>query len=111
MDNILIWLFDINKAIDEIFRFLPESRNFNDFQSDLKTIKAVERNIEIIGEATNRILKEDRDFKITNAKKIISTRNRIAHDYENVSNDVLWVIIINELPLLQKEVIELIKPQ
>jgi uncharacterized protein with HEPN domain len=43
----------------------------------LKTKKAIERNLEIIGEAINRILKIDNDFPIENAKNIIGTRNRI----------------------------------
>ena len=56
MDNILTWLFDIDKSIDEIFSFLPDNKDFKLFEKDLKTKKAIERNIEIIGEATNRIL-------------------------------------------------------
>ncbi len=49
--KILIWLEDIHQAIDEIEEFLPEKRDFFTFKKDLKTRKAVERNIEIIGEA------------------------------------------------------------
>ena len=52
MDNkINAWLEDILRSIDEIYDFLPEKRDFFEFQKDLKTKKAVERNIEIIGEA------------------------------------------------------------
>lgn len=57
MDNrVNAWLEDILRSIDEIFEFLPEKRDFFEFQKDLKTKKAVERNIEIIGEAVNRIM-------------------------------------------------------
>ena len=49
--DINIFLEDIERSISEIFEFLPEKRNFIEFQKDLKTRKAVERNIEIIGEA------------------------------------------------------------
>ena len=45
----------------------------------MKTKKAVERNIEIIGEAVNRILKTDDNFPLDEAKNIIGTRNRIIH--------------------------------
>lgn len=48
-EEVKVWLEDIEKAIEEINLFLPESRNFLDFQKDLKTRQAVERNIEIIG--------------------------------------------------------------
>ncbi|WP_366788696.1 HepT-like ribonuclease domain-containing protein [uncultured Flavobacterium sp.] len=50
------------QAIGEINSFLPEKRNFLEFQHDLKTRRAIERDVEIIGEAVNRILKLD--FKI-----------------------------------------------
>jgi len=50
-------LEDILQAINEIEEFLPEKKDFLEFQKDLKTKKAIERNIEIIGEAVNRIVK------------------------------------------------------
>ena len=106
MDNkINAWLEDIERCINEIFDFLPKERDFFVYQSDLKTKKAIERNIEIIGEAVNRISKyEAMDIKITNAQKIIGTRNRIAHEYDNISDEVIWTIIIRELPKLKKEI-------
>jgi uncharacterized protein with HEPN domain len=71
----------------------------------LKTKKAVERNIEIIGEAINWVVKhEDSDFQIKNAQRIIGTRNRIAHEYDSISDEVIWTIIIRELPELKKEI-------
>jgi uncharacterized protein with HEPN domain len=58
MDNrINAWLEDIERCIEEIFDFLPVENNFFEYQKDLKTKKAVERNLEIIGEAVNRIQK------------------------------------------------------
>ncbi|MEJ4090024.1 hypothetical protein [Galbibacter orientalis] len=52
MDNrINSWLEDVERSIDEVFDFLPEKRDFFVYQKDLKTKKAVERNIEIIEEA------------------------------------------------------------
>ncbi len=58
-DEVRTWLKDIEQAIIEINLFLPEVKNFTEFQSDLKTKRAVERNVEIIGEAVSRILKVD----------------------------------------------------
>jgi uncharacterized protein with HEPN domain len=98
------WLLDIAQCIDEIFVFVEGLNNFLDYKNDLKTKKAVERNIEIIGEAINRILKEDSHFQITNAKNIIGTRNRIIHSYDNISDEIIWTIVIRELPLLKQEV-------
>lgn len=51
-----MWLADIEQAISEINQFLPDQEDFDAFQNDLKTKRAIERNIEIIGEAMNRIL-------------------------------------------------------
>lgn len=71
--------------------------------------KTFERNLEIIGEAVNRILKVDKDFPIENAKQIIGTRNRIIHSYDNISDEVLWTIVCRELPKLKLQVDQLIK--
>jgi len=109
MDNkINAWLEDILRSIDEIFDFLPEKRDFFEFQKDLKTKKAVERNIEIIGEAVNRILNyKNAKIEIQNARQIIGTRNRIAHEYDNISDEVIWTIIVRELPKLKDEITKL----
>ena len=77
-------LLDIKVCIDEIYDFLGERRDFLEYKNDLKTKKAVERNLEIIGEAMNRILKVNSDFPIDNVKNIIGTRNRIIHSYDNI---------------------------
>jgi uncharacterized protein with HEPN domain len=102
--KIKVWLLDIQQAIEEIFLFLGEKRNFITYQEDLKTKKAVERNLEIIGEAVNRILKADSSIQIKNAKNIIGTRNRIIHSYDNISDEVIWTIVSRELPDLLEEV-------
>jgi uncharacterized protein with HEPN domain len=102
-------LTDIEQAIQEINEFLPVERNYIVFQNDLKTRKAIERNIEIIGEAMDRILKTDPDFQITDSRKIVDTRNRIIHGYDSVSADVIWLIVSRYLPILEKEVKELLK--
>ncbi|TAE41532.1 MAG: DUF86 domain-containing protein [Runella slithyformis] len=106
MDNdIKVWLYDILNAIMEIESFFNEStKEFAKYQSDLRTKRAVERNIEIIGEALNRILKRDETIVISNSRKIVDTRNRIIHGYDTVSDDVIWGIIIRYIPILQTEI-------
>ena len=64
--------------------------------------------MEIIGEAANRILKKDKDFKLNNAEKIIGTCNRIIHGYDKISDDLIWSIVINHLPKLKAEVTKLL---
>ena len=109
MDNeIKTWLKDIEQAIGEIKSFIPDTKNFKDFQKDLKTKRAIERNIEIIGEAMSRILKADPNIRISHTRKIVDTRNRIIHGYDSVSDDILWGITVRNLPDLEKEVKELL---
>lgn len=110
MDNeIRTWLKDIEQAIVEIKSFIPEPRNFKDFQKDVKTKRAVERNIEIIGEAMTRILNTDPHIRITDTRKIVDTRNRIIHGYDSVSEEILWGIIVKNLPTLYSEVKKLLE--
>ena len=106
MDNdIKAWLYDILNAIVEIESFFDSApKEFTKYQSDLRTKRAVERNIEIIGEALSRILKHDESIVITNSRKIVDTRNRIIHGYDSVSDDVIWGIVIRHLPILQTEI-------
>lgn len=107
--EIKVWLKDIELSINEIHEFLTPERNYTSFQKDLKTRKAVERNIEIIGEAMKRIKEVDPLILISDSRKIIDTRNRIIHGYDSVSADVVWLIVTRYLPVLEKEVKELLK--
>ncbi|WP_426064574.1 DUF86 domain-containing protein [Flavobacterium sp. DSP2-3-1] len=102
-NNIKTWLYDILSSINEIESyFIDRSKEFKVFENDIRTKRAVERNIEIIGEAMNRILKEDSEIIISNSRKIVDVRNRIIHGYDSVSDDVIWGIVIRHLPILQK---------
>ncbi len=106
MDNsIKTWLYDILNSIHEIESYFVETpKIFENYQADLRTKRAIERNIEIIGEAMNRILKENSGFEISNSRKIVDVRNRIIHGYDSVSDDVIWGIVIKNLPVLKTEV-------
>jgi uncharacterized protein with HEPN domain len=106
--NIKTWLLDIQQSIEEIFEFLGDHRDFFAYQKDLKTKKAVERNLEIIGEAVSRILKMDSTFPLDEARNIIGTRNRIIHSYDNISDEVIWTIVSRDLPKLKTQVDNLI---
>jgi uncharacterized protein with HEPN domain len=104
-DTIKTWLYDILSSINEIESYFIETpKMFEIYQNDLKTKRAVERNIEIIGEAMSRIRKENSEIEISNSRKIVDVRNRIIHGYDSVSDDVIWGIVIRNLPVLQKEV-------
>jgi len=108
-DEIKTWLSDIRQAIIEINDFLGDKKDFFQFKKDLKTKRAIERNIEIIGEAANRIFKKQPDIQISDIRKIIVTRNRIIHGYDSVSNEIIWSIVVKHLPKLEKEIVDLLK--
>ena len=111
MDNELkVWLFDIIQSIREIESYFPQGeKKFKNFTEDVRTKRAVERNLEIIGEAVSRVLSKDNSVKISNVRKIVDTRNRIIHGYDRVSEDIVWGIVVNHLPKLKEEIKALIE--
>ncbi len=83
MDNkIKQYLFDIEQSISDVKTYIAAVKSLEDYENDKLIRRAVERELEIIGEALGRILKIDPEIKIPNAKKIISLRNKIIHGYE-----------------------------
>jgi len=109
MDNdIKTWLFDILNSIDEIDFYIGQPRLFQNYQTDKRTKRAVERNVEIIGEAMNRILKLNSEIRISDSRKIVSVRNRIIHGYDSVSDEVIWGIVVKQLAVLKTEVEKLL---
>ena len=109
-ERVLKSLFDIKLAIHEIDTFLPSVNiSFKEYKSNLILKRAIERNLEIIGEAMNRIVKEDPDFPIKEAYRIVGLRNQIIHAYDSISDENIWAIIINYLPNLKTEVDALTK--
>jgi len=103
-------LEDIRTAIIEIDSFF-ETRpmRFDVYMSDVCLRRAIERNITIIGEAMNRLLKFAPDIEITSARKIVDTRNYVIHGYDSVTDDIMWGIIVRHLPLLKAEVERLLE--
>jgi uncharacterized protein with HEPN domain len=106
-EKILKWLFDVKSSINEIDGFfLNNEKDFLKYRQNTMLKRAVERNLEIIGEAINRILKYEPNFEqeITNSKPIIGLRNQIIHAYDNISDEAIWSILINHLPKLKIEI-------
>lgn len=102
--EILKYLLDIDEAIDSIFEYLGDSRDFNLYLQNKQLRRAVERELEIIGEATNRILRLDENINITSARRIVDLRNWVIHGYDKVDDVIIWGIISKDLPLLKEQV-------
>ncbi len=93
-DKILL-LEDMLQSANKIKRY-TDNVDYDSFVEDYKTIDAVVRNFEIIGEAANRM---DSDFRTNNPeiewKRIRGFRNRIVHEYFGVDYEIVWSIIEN----------------
>ena len=113
-ERILKWLFDVKMSINEINDFFSkEERDFFKYRNNIMLKRAVERNLEIIGEAINQIITRDDSYieKISNAKAIIGLRNHVIHAYDTISDENIWSILINHLPKLKIEIESLIKKE
>lgn len=99
------YLADILASIIEIESFMAERpKEYATFCNDTLFRRGVERNMEIMGEALNNVLKIDPNIAITSSRKIVDTRNFIIHAYDSLKPDILWGIVINHIPLLKREV-------
>ena len=100
-------LIDIVSCIARIEEYTKEITTFEQFNSNTLLQNAVERNIEIIGEAMNALLKITPDIPISSARKIVNTRNMLIHGYDSVDQATIWVIVRKYIPVLKKEVTDL----
>lgn len=104
-----IILEDMLDAITNIEAFTA-GMDADAFKADIKTQAAVERCLEIIGEAANQL---HQDFYPQHAQiqwhRVISLRNRIIHAYFDVNKDIVWNIVTLYLPGLKKDILGLLK--
>ena len=102
------YLYDINESVESIENYLGEVRDFNIYLGNKMLRRAIERELEIIGEAMTKIEKIDPNLPITSKRQIISMRNRVIHGYDKIDNEMVWGTIIRHLPILKKEIKELL---
>lgn len=102
------YLSDVLMAINLIENFIVDSKDFSEYEQDLKTQSAVERQLAIIGEALTKLRQTDPDLNIESDKQIIAFRNRLVHAYDSIDNSIVWAIIQRHLHNLKREVSSLI---
>ncbi len=102
------YLLDILESIQVIEQYLGKNRVFEDFNRNQQLQDAIIRRLEIIGLATNKLLKENPDILISNSRKIVGFRNKVAHEYDRISLENIWAILIKYLPTLKDEVEKLL---
>jgi uncharacterized protein with HEPN domain len=103
-DEIKKYLTDILNSCISIEEFTKDLNSFTDYEKNKMLKRAVERELEITGEALNRARKEDSTLIISNANQIVGLRNRIIHEYETVNDATIYTIIKKYLPILKTEV-------
>jgi uncharacterized protein with HEPN domain len=103
-------LFDIQHAAGGIVLFTT-GKSLDDYKNDRMLRSAVERQFEIIGEAMTRLRAKSPELmeRITDHRKIISFRNVLIHGYDTINDEITWRIVIEKLPVLQRELEELLK--
>ena len=102
-------LEDIRQAA-ELIQSFTSGKTFQGYSSDLMLQSAVERQFEIIGEALNRLDKNDPTTgkRISQKSQIIAFRNILVHGYDKVDDQVVWNIVEQSLPKLYTEVLGLL---
>lgn len=107
--DLKLLLEDIKECSQKI-QIYTKGYSFDDFVNDGRTVDAVIRNFEIIGEASSNI---DKDFKIRTPQILWSDmknlRNRMIHDYTGVDYEIVWEIITKYLDELEIQIDNLIK--
>jgi uncharacterized protein with HEPN domain len=104
-----VLLHDMLEASARIIEY-TKGMSQSDFSHDRKTIDAVTRNFEILGEAANKVPQSFQDSHPSiDWRRIIGTRNRIIHEYFGVDEEILWFIIQNELPGLSNDIDNVLK--
>lgn len=95
---------DLLLACEDIAHFCRD-RTYEDFSGDRLLQAGVERKLEIVGEALNRLYQLNEEWledHIPEYRRIIGLRNVIAHGYDVVDYDILWDVAKNHVPALRK---------
>jgi len=98
-------LYDIREAATLVVDFVAGKR-LEDYQADALLRSAVERQLEIIGEALTQLAKVDRQLvaRISEHQRIIAFRNVLAHGYFEIDNEIVWGVVQNRLSTLRDEI-------
>jgi uncharacterized protein with HEPN domain len=104
----LAHLHDMRAATEAVLRYLA-AKTRDDYDRDDLLQAAVERRLEIIGEAARCVSQAFQDAHPQIAwRKIMATRHIIAHDYDEVNHDIVWQIVTVHLPILLEQLRPLI---
>ncbi len=99
-----VYLDDIAQAVRKINSYVS-ALNQKQFSEDERTIDAVVRNLEVVGEAVKNLPDEIRKkHPEVDWKKIAGLRDILIHEYYGIDIEIIWDIITNKLPALAKQI-------
>src|SRR5215469_8655647 len=102
-------LLDIKEAILSIDDHLEGRRIFDEYTTNKTKRRAVERELEIIGEALSKLLKINPDIRISHTRQIVNLRNKVIHAYDTIDETIIWKIVMVDIPILLTEVRQLLE--
>ena len=106
-----VYFQDILDAIARIEKYTKDF-DVHDFTEDAKTIDAVVRNLEIIGEAASRVPRiAMHRYDDIPWEKMISMRNKVIHEYAGVDVSIIWQTIKHDLPALKKKMVQVLREE
>ena len=105
------YLYDVQLSIVSIYEYLGNKRDFFEYENNKQLRRAVERELDIIGEAVNHLLALDETIAIDNARRIVDLRNFVIHGYDKVDNVIIWGVISRDPPKLKEQVDKLLDEQ
>ena len=99
------YLYDVQRA-SALLREFVAGKTFADYERDAMLRAAVERQLELIGEAITQLARVDEAVavRISHYKRIIAFRNVLAHRYADVDDRLVWDVVKTNLPILDREV-------
>ncbi len=103
------YITDILNSIDEIDEFIGDIE-YEIFSTDKKTINAVIRSLEVIGEAATKIPRDIRErWPEIPWKRMAGMRNKLIHEYFGVDLEIVWEVCTDEIPPLKPSIERLLK--
>ena len=104
-----VYLDDICSAADKIRRYTA-GLSFDTLRNDERTIDAVVRNLEIIGEAVKQLPADIRaQHPEVDWKRLAGLRNVLIHEYFGIDLEIVWDILQSKLPALEARVREMLE--
>jgi uncharacterized protein with HEPN domain len=102
--NEKFFLFDIKYSVEKILKY-SKNLSFDEFINDEKTIDAIERNFEIIGEAVKSLSPKTKNkYPYVPFKQIAGMRDKLIHDYFGVDYEIIYTTINNKLPEFKSQI-------